>query len=279
MKFLAWLLAIIVFFSSFFVGFAYNLHQTFLTPENTKQALTKVDFYSQIKSVLKKDFFDAAASSDGSATKIINASIGQFDFQPMIENLISDFYIGLKQKNAFALNIDLTGFKNVFISNLLPTTNKESAEELATAVPDSWQVDLSGYKSSIAVVKFMYVDYIWILIVYGIAVFLFLLFCLLNSVKYLKLFFWTFLIVGLLLLLQMFFWKVVNLSPFLALIESQGNSGLVILLENIVSYFKLQTTQLLLWESIYLIALSIIGLIVVSLIPTKIVNVPLHENK
>jgi len=280
MKFLAWFFAVIVFFSSFFVMFAYNLHQTFLMPEKTKQVLIKVDFYTQVKSVLKKDLFedDGTNSSEvDAASKAMNTSLEQFNFQPIVENLVSDFYTGLETKTGFTLNIDLTDFKDIFVSNLVPTVDQQSSSELSVAIPDNWKVDLAGYSGVLAAVGFIYSNYNLILIVYGIMVFLFLLFCLLVNTRYLKLFFWVFMIVGIFTFMQLAVWKTVNLAPFLVNIESQGRSGVDILVENFVDFFRQSGITLLFWEAIYLIGPSLLGLIIVSLIPAKVGSVPLNE--
>ena len=280
MKFLAFFFAVIVLFSSFFVALNYNLHQMFLTPEKTKEVLIKVNFYSQIKSVLKKDLFetgvDARQVSDSS--KAIAASFDQFDFQPSIEKLISDFYRGLKSRKDFVLKIDLTDFKNVYVSNLL-SGNKKTVEEISVSIPSSWQVDMSPYSKYLSTVALMYNNFNLILIVYTIMTLLFLIFCLLVSFKYLKLFFSIFLIVGIFLLVELVLWKVVNFSSLLSDLTSQGRSGLETLVENFINYFRQSNINLLFWEAIYLIVPSIIGLIVVSLIPTKVKNIPLHESK
>ncbi|PIU24310.1 hypothetical protein COT12_01705 [Candidatus Berkelbacteria bacterium CG08_land_8_20_14_0_20_39_8] len=280
MKFLAFFFAVIVLFSSFFVALNYNLHQMFLTPEKTKEVLIKVNFYSQIKSVLKKDLFetgvDARQVSDSS--KAIAASFDQFDFQPSIEKLISDFYRGLKSRKDFVLKIDLTDFKNVYVSNLL-SGNKKTVEEISVSIPSSWQVDMSPYSKYLSTVALMYNNFNLILIVYTIMTLLFLIFCLLVSFKYLKLFFSVFLIVGIFLLVELVLWKVVNFSSLLSDLTSQGRSGLETLVENFINYFRQSNINLLFWEAIYLIVPSIIGLIVVSLIPTKVKNIPLHESK
>ncbi len=280
MKFLAFFFAVIVLFSSFFVALNYNLHQMFLTPEKTKEVLIKVNFYSQIKSVLKKDLFetgvDARQVSDSS--KAIAASFDQFDFQPSIEKLISDFYRGLKSRKDFVLKIDLTDFKNVYVSNLL-SGNKKTVEEISASIPSSWQVDMSPYSKYLSTVALMYNNFNLILIVYTIMTLLFLIFCLLVSFKYLKLFFSVFLIVGIFLLVELVLWKVVNFSSLLSDLTSQGRSGLETLVENFINYFRQSNINLLFWEAIYLIVPSIIGLIVVSLIPTKVKNIPLHESK
>ena len=280
MKFLAFFFAVIVLFSSFFIALNYNLHQMFLTPEKTKEVLIKVNFYSQIKSVLKKDLFetgvDARQVSDSS--KAIAASFDQFDFQPSIEKLISDFYRGLKSRKDFVLKIDLTDFKNVYVSNLL-SGNKKTVEEISASIPSSWQVDMSPYSKYLSTVALMYNNFNLILIVYTIMTLLFLIFCLLVSFKYLKLFFSVFLIVGIFLLVELVLWKVVNFSSLLSDLTSQGRSGLETLVENFINYFRQSNINLLFWEAIYLIVPSIIGLIVVSLIPTKVKNIPLHESK
>ncbi|MCX6810958.1 MAG: hypothetical protein NTY30_04510 [Candidatus Berkelbacteria bacterium] len=282
MKFLVWFFALIVFFSSFFVAFAYNIHQTFLTPEKTKQVLVKVDFYNQIKSVLKKDLFETGNTDSAevnNATNAIGVSFDQFNFQPKIETLISDFYNGLDHPDKFVLNIDLIDFKNVFLSNISASTDNQSANEISASIPNSWQVDMSQYSASLTGVAFIYHNYNLILIVYGILVLLFFIFCLLINFKYLRLFFWVFIIIGIFILLQLIFWKVVNLSSILAGIESQGRSGVSILVENFVDYFKQENIRLLFWESLYLIGPSLLGVIIVSVIPVKIGNVPLHEVK
>lgn len=277
MKFLAWFFAVIVLISSFFVAFSYNLHQTFLTPDKTKQVLVKVDFYNQMKSVIKKDLFgsDGNAAEISSSSKAITTSFDQYNFQPKIEQLVSDFYDGLNHPNNFILSVDLVDFKNIFISNL--ASDKQSAKEISNSIPNNWQVDMSQYSGSLTVVAFMYHNYNLILIIYGVLVLLFLVFCLLVSAKYLKLFFWIFLIVGIFMLIQFVFWKFINLGPFLANIESQGRSGIGTLVENLVDYFKRQNSDILLWESIYLTGPAILGLIIVALIPSKVANVPLHD--
>ena len=80
-------------------------------------------------------------------------------------------------------------------------------------------------------------------------------------------------------LVELVFWKVVNFSSLLSDLTSQGRSGLETLVENFINYFRQSNINLLFWEAIYLIVPSIIGLIVVSLIPTKVKNIPLHESK
>lgn len=282
MKFLAWFFAVIVFFSSFFVALTYNFHQIFLTPEKTKQLLVKVDFYNQIKSVLKKDLFDSAntdLAQTNVASKAIGVSFDQFNFQPKIETLITDFYTGLDHPDNFKLNIDLVDFKNIFLSNLAGSTGLQSVNEISDTIPNSWQVDMSQYSIPVSGVAFIYHNYNLILIIYGLLVLLFLVFCLLLSFKYLKLFFWVFMIIGIFLAIQLILWKVINLAPYLANLESQGNSGISVLITNIVEYFRQGIIGLLLWESIFLIVPSLVGLIIVSAVPTKISNVPLHETK
>ena len=189
MKFLAWFFAFLVFFYSFFAIFAYNLHQTFLTPEKTKQMLVSVGFYGQMSSVLKKDLFEAEGANTAdvnSASKAISKSLEQYNFQPKIEGLITDFYKGLDQKS-FILTIDLVDFKNIFLTNIGVETNEQSAKEISAAIPDRWQVDMNKYSTELMAVAFVYHNYHSILIIYGILVLLFLLFCLLVSFKYLKL--------------------------------------------------------------------------------------------
>lgn len=282
MKFLAWFFAVIVFLSSFFVIFAYNLHQTFLTPEKTKETLVKVDFYNQIKSVLKKDLFENSNSDTKQiniASKAITASLEQFDFQPKIETLISDFYQGLKQKGGFTLTIDLADFKKIFLSNLLGSADQKSVNELSASIPSSWKIDMAAYTVPLAVISVMYDNYLLILIIFAVLTSLFFLFCLLINFKYLKLFFWVFIIVGFFTAVQLVLWKVINISSLLANIKSQGQSGVDTLIENFINYFRQANIGLLFWEAICLIGISLIGLIVVSVIPSKISNVPLHEPK
>lgn len=282
MKFLAWFFAVIVFFSSFFVIFTYNLHQTFLTPEKTKAALIKVDFYSQIKSVLRKDLFENGETDSAqisNASKAINSSLEQFNFQPIVENLISDFYQSIGRGINSSISIDLVEFKNVFISNLTASSDQQSADGISDSIPNSWKLDLAKYSGSLAAVAFTYSNYQLILIVYGVLVLLFFIFCILVNIKYLKLFFWVFMIVGIFTLIQLVLWKVINLTSLLAGIESQGRSGISTLIENFIDYFKQENISLLFWESIYIIGGSVLGFIIVAIIPTKLGNVPLHENK
>jgi len=281
MKFLAWFFAFLVFFYSFFAILSYNLHQTFLTPEKTKQMLITVDFYGQMKSVLKKDLFEAGGANTAevnAASKAVVSSLEQYDFQPKIEGLITDFYKALDSGSS-TLTVDLVDFKSVFLKNISASTDAQSAKEINTAIPDRWQIDMSKYSAGLAIVAFSYHNYNLILIIYGVLVFLFLLFCLLVSVKYLKLFFWVLIIVGLLILIQRLLWQLVNPTTMFQSLISQGRSGLGVLVENFVDFFKRENSKLLFWESIYIIAPAVIGLIIVSVIPTKVGSIPLSDTK
>lgn len=281
MKFLAWFFAFLVFFYGFFAILTFNLHQTFLTPEKTKQMLVTVDFYGQMKSVLKKDLFETGGADTAEiniASKAITASLAEYDFQPKIENLIADFYKALDSGSP-TLTIDLADFKNVFLKNISASTDPQSAKEINTAIPDRWQIDMSKYSAGLTIVAFSYHNYNLILIIYAVLVFLFLLFCLLVSTKYLKLFFWVFIIVGLLILIQRLLWTLVNPGTLFQGLISQGRSGLGVLVENFVDFFKRQSSKLLFWESVYIIVPSVVGLIIISLIPTRVGSVPLNDTK
>lgn len=281
MKFLAWFFAFLVFFYSFFAILTFNLHQTFLTPEKTKQMLITVDFYGQMKSVLKKDLFEAEGANTADvnvASKAVVTSLEQYDFQPKIEGLITDFYKALDTGSP-TLTVDLVDFKSVFLKNISAATDPQSAKEINTAIPDRWQIDMSKYSMGLSVVAFTYHNYNLILIIYGVLVFLFLLFCLLVSTKYLKLFFWVFIVVGLLILIQRLLWQLVNPTTMFQSLISQGRSGLGVLVENFVDFFKRENSKLLMWESIYIIAPAVIGLIIVSVIPTKVGSIPLSDTK
>ncbi|MFA5158699.1 MAG: hypothetical protein WC451_05965 [Patescibacteria group bacterium] len=281
MKFLAWFFAVIVFFSSFYVVATINARQLFLTPEKTHFMLDKTNFINQAQSVIKKDLFEAENSElAASASKNISAAFDMINFQSKIDDLVNDFYQSLKNGKNFQLSIDLKDFKSALIDQVAGSSDSElDTSEIASTIPDIWNVEAGKFSGIVKGLAFMYNRYTLILITYAVIVAIFFVFCLLISHKYLKLFFWTFITIGLLIILQRFAWYFINPDTLFASIISQGRSGMGVLISSFVRYFKSESERLLLWESIFTVAPAIIGLIVVSVIPEKVNNVPLTLNK
>lgn len=281
MKFLAWFFAVIVFFSSFYVIAAINARQLFLTPEKTHLMLEKTNFVSQAESVIKKDLFEAENSElAASASKNISAVFDTINFQSKVDDMVDDFYRSLSNGRNFQLSIDLKDFKSTLIDQVSGSSDTGlDTSEISTAIPDVWNIEAGKFSGPIRGLAFMYNRYTLILIIYAIIVALFFVFCLLISHKYLKLFFWTFIIIGVLIILQKFAWYFVNPDTLFASIISQGRSGMGVLVSSFIRYFKNESERLLLWESIFTVGPAVIGLIIVSLIPEKINNVPLASNK
>ena len=280
MKFLAWLLAFMIFFSSFFIVSMINSRQLFLTPEKTHQLLEKTDFANQVKAVLKKDLFEAQNSEEAmSASKNISLVFDQINFQAKVDDLVSDFYSSLAVGDKFMLSIDLVDFKSALIDQVGAENSEFDTSEVSNSIPDVWKVDAGKFDWSAKVLSFIYKNYIVILLAYGMLIALFFVICLLVSHKYLKLFFWTLIIIGLLVALQRFAWIFVNPDTLFESIISQGRSGMGVLVSSFVKYFKTESQRLLLWESIFIVTPSVIGLIIVSLIPEKVGTVPLFSHK
>jgi len=281
MKFLAWFFAIIVFFTSLTVVTVYNFHQTFFTPESTKKALNETGFYSQMKSVLKKSLFEgdnANSAQTVEISKVLGPAFDQFNFQPKIETLVDDFYAGLKSGNGFMITIDLREYKTFFV-NQLQSQSKTEVDLNELTIPDKWNIDLALYSRELKVIGFFYRYYNFIIIGYFVLVALFLFFCLLVSYKYLKLFFTIFLIIGALTFVQYILFAVLDPKTILLAITKQGGSGVDTAVANFINYFRIENRNLLLWESIIPVITSVIGIIIVSVIPSKSSNIPLNNHK
>lgn len=280
MKFLAWFFGIIfLLITPAFVVF-FNLHYLFFSPEATKKALVASDFYGQTKSVIKKaTFSDATSAEEQAITKATLETLSEYNFQPQVEAVIDSFYSGLKSKEkSFEIMIDLTDLKSQLLG--AAKVNNQQVTSSDIEIPDQWRVDLAKYSGLLAFVKFFYQHYWAIIISYIALASLFLLFCILCGVRYLKLFFALVLIAGALVLSQIIFWSLFNPNNFLSTITEQGQSGLQIFVASIYQYYKKIVVPLLLWESLPAIIGGIAGLIVVSVVgKNKINSVPLGEHK
>jgi len=118
------------------------------------------------------------------------------------------------------------------------------------------------------------------MIIYGVLVSLFLLFCILSGVRYLRLFFAVFLIAGILIFAQRAIWWLINPHTIFTSILEQGKTGLQLVVENLIVYFKQKITIFLTWESGICISISAVGLIISSFIGlSKVGNIPLDDRK
>jgi hypothetical protein len=92
------------------------------------------------------------------------------------------------------------------------------------------------------------------------------------------LFFIVTLIIGILVFLEYILFSVINAKSALSSITEQGGSGVEVATLNFLEYFKVHNIKLLFWESVPAIVLSIIGLIIIAVIPGKTSNIPLTDN-
>jgi len=282
MKFFAWFLAVIIFFSVLLMVNVYNFHQTFFNPAATKKALSETDFYPQMKSVLKKSLFESEEGNSPQVAELsrtLGTTFDEYNFQPKVENIIDDFYLGLKDKNGFSLSIDLREYKTIIQQKVADQTDIDSSELTDVPVPDEWKVDVSKYAEFLSVVGFVYRNFAIICIAYLALIVFFALFCILINYKYLRLFFVVSLVTGILILIEYFVFKVASPKYLLSAITDQGNSGVEVATANFLEYFRANNLNFLFWESISTILASIIGLIIISVIPSKTSNIPLVDHK
>lgn len=280
MKFFAWFFGILfLLVTPAFIMF-FNFHYLFFSPESTKKALVETDFYGQTKSVIKKaTFSDASSAEEQAVTKATIETLSEYNFQPQVEAVIDSFYSGLKSKEkSFEITIDLTDLKSQLLGAAKADNQQVTSNDIE--IPDQWRVDLAKYSGPLAFVKFFYQNYWAIIISYIALTALFLLFCILCGVRYLKLFFALVLIAGVLVLSQVIFWSLFNPNNFFSAITEQGQSGLQIFVASIYQHYKKIVVPLLLWESLLAIIGSIIGLIIIGLIGKNGTgNVPLSGGK
>jgi len=280
MKFLSWFLAIIIILAGIVIITVCNFKLIIFSPQATKNALNKIDFYSQIKSVIKKDLFESTDNKNSEIigiSRVINKSFEEYNFQPPVEVLIDNFYFQLDEQRDFTITLDLFDFKRVFISNAEEEIGESDIDSLEIPIPDKWQVDLNQYKEIFQVIAFFYHNLNIILVIYGILFILFLLACLKVGIRYLKLFFSTILIIGILLFAQRFLISYFDPQSFLSSVTEQGRTGLQLVVENFISYIREKELQYLFWESIIAIVVSVIGIIIVSVSGKKISNIPLDD--
>lgn len=282
MKFLAWFFGIIFLLVTPALVVFFNLHHLFFSPEATKEALISADFYNQARSVIKKTTFSEDMSPEQQAiAKVTAETLSQYDFQPQVESVIDNFYLGLGSKSDnFIITIDLTNLKSQLLQNAKTNGGNQNITASDMEIPDQWKVDLGQYSGPLAFIRFFYQHYLAIIIGYIVLAVLFLLFCLLSGLKYLKLFFAIVLIAGILVFAQEIFWWIFNPNNFFSAITKQGQSGLQIFVTSIYEHYKKIVVPLLLWESIPAIIGSIIGLIVASVVgKNNVSNIPLSGHK
>ena len=282
MKFLAWLFGIIFLLVTPIVAVFFNFHLIFFSPESTKSVLVATDFYNQAKSVIKKaSFREGMSKEEQSVANITTATLNGYDFQPKVETTIDSFYSALGSKSdKFSIIIDLTDLKSLLLKNAKTESKNQSITLSDIQIPDQWQVDLGQYGGMLKIVRFFYQYYSAIMIGYIVLAMLFLLFCILSGVRYLKLFFAIVLISSILIFAQEFFWLLFNPAKLFSAIFEQGKTGLEVVIGSIYDYFKKMVYPLLLWESLPTFFGSIVGLIVVGTISrNKASNVPLNSGK
>ena len=247
--------------------------------------LVETDFYNQAKSVIKKTMFESSSNSPElqAITKITNKTLDEYNFQPKVEKVIDDFYAGLDNNNGnLIFSIDLTDIKQLIMQNALAEVQNQPVDFSELSIPDKWQVDFSKseHASTIKVMAYLYHNFNLIMIIYGVLVSLFLLFCILSGVRYLRLFFAVFLIAGILIFAQRAVWWLINPHTIFTSILEQGKTGLQLVVENLIVYFKQKITIFLTWESGICISISAVGLIISSFIGlSKVGNIPLDDRK
>jgi len=284
-KFFAWFLGIVLVLITPVVAIFYNFKQVVFSPESSKKMLIETDFYNQAKSVIKKTMFESSSNSPElqAITKITNKTLDEYNFQPKVEKVIDDFYAGLDNNNGnLIFSIDLTDIKQLIMQNALAEVQNQPVDFSELSIPDKWQVDFSKseHASTIKVMAYLYHNFNLIMIIYGVLVSLFLLFCILSGVRYLRLFFAVFLIAGILIFAQRAIWWLINPHTIFTSILEQGKTGLQLVVENLIVYFKQKITIFLTWESGICISISAVGLIISSFIGlSKVGNIPLDDRK
>ena len=284
MKFLAWFCGILVLLITPVMIFFYNFKQVAFSPEATKKIFLEIDFYNQAKSEIKKTMLEVGDNTEEMKliSKITRETLDEYNFRPKVEKAVDDFYAGLANHDGnFKITIDLIDIKGLMIQNALAENKNLPAGFSDLLIPDQWQVDFAkSNPQAIKIIAFFYNNFTWILVSYGALILLFLFFCILSGVRYMKLFFAIFLISGFLIFLQRAAWWVINPQAIFSTIIDQGNSGLQLLMENLIVYFRQQTTILLIWESAVMVGISLIGLITFAVISqNKVSNIPLNDQK
>ncbi len=283
MKFLTWFLGIVLLLITPLLVVFFNFKQIIFSPESTKRILVQTDFYAQAKSVIKKSLFEA--NGDSAELQIIskatNKTLDEYDFQPKVEKVIDDFFLGLsKNDGSLVIVIDLNDIKTRLIQNGGQEIKGSANGADVAQIPDSWKVNLAKYSSSLRIAAFFYRNFVWIMLGYSILAVLFLLFSILLGVRYLKLFFTIILITGIIILLQRILIGFISIPEVFSSVTEQGRTGLQLVIENLAMYFKEETSKFLLWESLPMIGISIIGLIICGLAGQKnIHNIPLDDRK
>lgn len=284
-KFLAWFLAILLVLITPVLIFFSNFKLAAFSPESTKKMFLEVDFYNQAKSVAKTSILEAGDDSAEMQlmAKITHKTLDQYDFRPKVEKIIDDFYAGLKNSNAdFKIIIGLSDIKQLMMQNALAESKSLPADFSESLIPDQWQVDLlkSDQAWLIKITAFFYNNFTLILISYGVLLLLFLFFCILSGVRYLKLFFSTFLISGFLIFSQRAVWWFINPQTIFLSITDQGNTGLQLIMRNLIVYFREKTIRLLIWESALMIGISLVGIIIFSFLgQNKVGKIPFDDHK
>jgi len=284
-RFLAWFLAILLVLITPVLAFFCNFKLAAFSPESTKKMFLEIDFYDQAKSVVKTAMLEAGDDSVEMQlmAKITHKTLDQYDFRPKIEKVIDDFYAGLKNSNTdFKITIGLSDVKQLMMQNALAESKSLPADFSESLIPDQWQVDLlkSDRAWLIKITAFFYNNFALILISYGVLVLLSLLFCILSGVRYLKLFFTAFLISGILIFFQRAIWWLINPQTIFLSITNQGNTGLQLIMRNLLVYFREETVLLLTWESALIIGISLVGIIIFSFLgQSKVGKIPFDDHK
>ncbi|MCX6812774.1 MAG: hypothetical protein NTW79_04155 [Candidatus Berkelbacteria bacterium] len=282
MKFLSWFLGIILLLSSVSIFGFFNFHQLFFSPTSFKTALVKIDFYNQAESVIKKDVFESTGSTSSTQialSKAISQVLDSYNFQPKIEKLIDDFFtsISIGGHNQ-VLSVDLVPIKNQLAQTFAAQTNSSADISSELTIPDSWQINLSSYSSSLSIASFFYRNSLWIYLGFILLYIMFFFTCFSVGAKYLKVFFSFSLVIGILLFFQFLFLQFVNLGAIFSSITEQGRSGLTLIVGNLLDYIRSAGSHLVLWESLPIILVSIVGSIIVGITTKeKVGKIPLNE--
>lgn len=281
MKFLTWLFSIIFIFLGTFVLMLTILRISIINPVSIKQIVKDSGLYSSTEKIIKNGFLssDFEKSSSKEANAALEKTFAEYNFQPIFENLIDNFFQNIKSNEPVSpLVVDLTGFKSILDQNVSEELKSEIPTEIIN-IQDEWRVDSlewSGFYNSF---KIFYLYYPYLILALAVIFVLTLLFSFLSG--YFKAIFIDFIIIGALTLLIAFATKSIisGLDNVSQKITGKDTTGLNLVINNILNTIGRRFEDVAILPSLIIFAIGILGVIIITIMlrpKNKIEKIPLN---
>ena len=283
MKFLTW------FFSIFFVIFGtFVLTLTIfrfsiLNSTSLKEIVKDSGLYSSTEKIIKNGFLnsDFEKSSSKEANLALEKTFNQFNFQPIFENLIDNFFQNISSNQPVSpLVVDLTGFKSVLDQNVSKELQSEISPELLN-IQDEWKVDSPEWSAFYNTFKIFYLYYPCIILVLAVIFILTLLFSFLSGRGYYKAMFVNFIIIGISSLIFAIGANAVvaGLGNLSQKITGKDTAGLNLVVNNILKIVGQRFESNAILPSLIIFAIGVFGVIIFAIVlkpKNKIEKIPLN---